>query len=237
MRNSIVLVFIILFLLMSTEAMAKEIHTDELMDLANFVVEQEAAIETWTVTIKETIDQKQLPQILKKLHENKNITMTEDENSIKYQVNDPQKNESFVELYNVVIPKTENQRAELIVVLEGDSWDKNVRHTYQLRINEILNEWFTNSKQIFSWLEFSDDGIIDRNVFINELIAEFNLQDIITQSDNISTNRKMIYGYTPVWSQKVRMQSISVNLQIAMAMNTDGDTTYTIGTPILINEY
>jgi len=237
MRNSIILAFIILFLMMTTEVMAKELDSDELVDLADFVTEQNLSLETWNVTIKEKMDQEEITAILNKMKRNHPITMTEDENSLKYQVKHPQKSESFVETYSVIIPKNGKQHAELTFVLEGDSWDQTIKYNYQQKINSVLDEWFTNSKQLFVWLKTTDDDIINSNVFINNIINEFKLEDVKKQSDNNSTNRKTIYGYTSVWSQKITIQSIPVNLQIAIAEDQDGDRTYTLGTPILINEY
>src|SRR5699024_11112575 len=139
--------------------------------------------ETWNTTKKETIDQKKNPHILNRIHQKYSVTKEENEKIIKYIANDPQKNQTYNEYYSVVIPKGNNLNAEFIAVLEGDSWSEHVQRTYERKMSGIVSEYFTNSKQIFSWLTFTDDGKMDSNVFLEEMIVEWDIQDTKLQSD------------------------------------------------------
>ena len=121
--------------------------------------------------------------------------------------------------------------------MEGNQWDRSVKHTYQQKLDEIVQNYFTDSKQKFSWLTFVDDDKIDSNVFLNEMVAQWNMENLQLQLDNHLQNRKVLYGYTPVWQEYIRMQNDRVNMQIALHTDNQGTTTYTLGTPILINEY
>lgn len=237
MRNYIFFTFfIVVFIFMTVNVFADRAHHDELIDMADFVTETHS-IKSWHVTIKESIDQEKLPQLLTKLHSDFSVTTEENKKIIKIIAKDPHKKNGLNECFNVVIPKSNNQQAELIAIMEGNQWDRSVKHTYQQKLDEIVQNYFTDSKQKFSWLTFVDDDKIDSNVFLNEMVAQWNMENLQLQLDNHLQNRKVLYGYTPVWQEYIRMQNDRVNMQIALHTDNQGTTTYTLGTPILINEY
>lgn len=238
MRNSFILTcMLLLFLLMSVTVFAEETYNDQLIDMATDLAQKKTEIETWNTTIKEKIDPNEIPHLLNKLQEQYSVTKEENEKIIKFIANDPQEKKAYNEQYSVVIPKQHNQNPELTIVLEGDRWNEEVERTYQLKMDAILSEYFTNSKQIFSWLTFTDDGKMNSNAFFDEMIVEWDIENAKVQSDSNLENRNVLYGYRPVWSEYIRMQNHSINIQIAAVTDKNGTTTYTIGTPILIHEY
>lgn len=238
MRNSFTSICtLVLFLLMTATAFAENSYNDQLIDMAEDLSKKNIDIETWNTTIKETIDQNEIPHLLNKLHQEYSVTKEENEKIIKYIANDPQKNQTYNEYYSVVIPKGNNPKIEFIAVLEGDSWSEHVQRTYERKMSGIVSEHFTNSKQIFSWLTFTDDGKMDSNVFLEEMIVEWEIQDTKLQSDSNLENRNVLYGYRPIWQEHIRIQNHSINVQVAVVTDKSGRTTYTIGTPILIHEY
>lgn len=235
MRNLLFFLCVILVMFVTVNVFAESSYKDELIDMAEFVSEEQS-IETWNVTIKETIEQDKLPQLINKLQRNFSVTTEENKKSIKLIAKDPHKKNNVTEWYNVVIPKNSNQHAQFIVVLKGNHWNDEVKHTYQKRVDDISQYYFTDSKQMFSSLTFIDDREMDKDVLDN-MVAEWNMENIIVQSDNNIKNRNVIYGYTPVWQEYIRMQQYTFNIQIAAVPQRNGTTAYTLGTPILINEY
>ena len=69
----------------------------------------------------------------------------------------------------------------------------------------------------------------------------FDLHDVEKQFDKNrklkNSVNKVIYGYTPLWENKIIINNKQKNLQVAIEMDGKGSTEYIIGTPILINEY
>lgn len=237
MRKITILLVLILFL--TAKPMVNGMERDEMMDLANFTVESGIAIESWQVTFKEHIDKQKVEKIIRDFENSNLVTMTEDENVIKYLLRDTHNNPGFTVLYSVVVPKDQALKAEVIVVIEGSLWDKQIEADY-LSIKRSLQEnLFTNSLQSFACLTTKDNGIMKDDSFVEEIKNYFNLQHMKTQFDTVknSTHEKLIYGYTDLWKQYYFIEDAPMNLQIAVIMDEEMNLNYTIGTPILIHEY
>src|SRR5699024_12270572 len=74
---------------------------------------------------------------------------------------------------------------------------------------------------------------------LNYISKELEIKHEQTQIDNHEKSAldKIIYGYTPLWSQKINIMNNPTNVQIAVTSNEKGMVNFTVGTPILINEY
>ncbi|PAV31350.1 hypothetical protein CIL05_01475 [Virgibacillus profundi] len=234
-------IVLITFLLLSitTDTIAEKTQVNEMTDIANYVLDNKMKVEGWQLTIKEQIDRQNVNSLIKEMKNSYLVTRNEDENSIKYSFSSTHKTESVVEFYNVIIPKEKIYDVELIGVLKGENWDDSIEENYNTRLKLMMNKFFTKSAKSFACLTTSDDGIMKADVFIYEFAENFNVQQLKTQIDTVkkSLHKKIIYGYIPLWNEKITIMDRPMNVQIAVTENEIGNQTYIIGTPILINEY
>ncbi len=219
--------------------LAKDINRDAMQQLGEIFTQAELNIENWEVLIKEKKHPSELHDMLYRLKKEFSFTKDEDELRVKYVFQDGQVETDFVEYYTVVIPKSTAQDFEIIATLQGKSWSEDLANAYAEWKETKRHKWFTNSAKLYACLTTDIDGIMSSDVFLGMLKNELDLVHISTQVDNVkkSKHKKMIYGYTPLWSHTVKMNDKPVNLQLVEMINASGQVKYTIGTPILINEY
>lgn len=219
--------------------MVNGMERDEMIDLAAFTLENKIAIENWQVTFKENIGKQKAERIVKEFKDSRLVSITEDDNVIKYLLRDVHKDVRLDVSYSVVIPKNQAYKAEIVVVVEGIQWNEQIQEDYLLTKRLIKDNFFTNSLKTFAWLTTKNSGIIEIDIFVEEITNYFNIQHIVTQFDTIesSMHEKIIYGYTDLWKQSYFIEGAPMNLQIAVVMDDEMNLEYTIGTPILIHEY
>ncbi|MFD1036846.1 YwmB family TATA-box binding protein [Virgibacillus byunsanensis] len=237
MRKSAIMV--LLLLLLPNETMANHTQSDELIDMTAFVTSEDLAVEEWQVTIKEQMEREKVKKVIEELKNRYNGTVAEDENIIEYSFRDVHNSVGIIEHYKVLIPKDENYQSEINVLIEGKAWNESIKESYVSRKHDILNQYFTMSAKIFSCLTTIDHGIINSVYFIQKIKQQFGLQHVTTQNDTVenSMHKNIVYGYTPMWSEKITITDKPVNFQLVVTATENGKSNYTIGTPILIDEY
>lgn len=210
----------------------------EIEQLADFVTNQQLPVKEWQVITKEKMTENSINEILKDLKNSYKASRMENENIIKFQFRDTHKERSVNVTYNVMLPKKKESYPELTMVVEGSAWNQDIKSEFHHVFHSISTKYFSSNKRIFSWLKTETGGIIHNGVFEKELINFFNLQHIKTQLDTTTNiERKYIYGYTEKWDEKITIEDIPVNVQIAITHEKKGHPEVTLGTPILINEY
>lgn len=213
---------------------------DELIQMASLIKALDLQIATWEVTIKETIYTKNIEDIIQDFKNSHLVTVHEDENRIKYKVlfQQPQQHGLEQEL-QVVVSKHDEFRAELSAVIKGSTWDETILKEYKAMLELLLDSYFSHSASMFTCLETHNDDIIKEANFFNKIRQSFKIKHESTQIDTSQKNisKKIIYGYTDLWKQKIVMEDQPMNVQFVIK-NMDNENSHLIvGTPILINEY
>lgn len=229
----------LLFLCLTTNTMAKDINSDELIDLTTFVTKENLQVDGWEVTWKESIDKDDIEDAIATISKDNEITVTEEEDVKKYLAEDMHKKGGLAVSYEVLIPNDDLYDTELIAVIKGSSWDKVAKENYQSKKRMMSHQLFTDSAKTYTCLTTHDDGIISGDGFLEELTNYFNIQQQYTQLDTVknSTHKKIFYGYIPVWVHNISINGTQTNVQVAVTQSEEEQSKYTIGTPILINEY
>lgn len=229
----------LLFLCLTTNTMAQDIESDELHDIATFVTEANMQVEEWEVTWKETISKEDIEGMIATISKDNEFTVTVDNDVKKYLAEDMHKKGGITVSYEVILPNDEAYPPELIAVIKGNSWNKSIEAIYQTEKEILGHQLFTDSVKAYTCLTTQGDAIIDSEGFLEGFANYFNIQQQHTQLDTIknSTHKKIFYGYNPVWVHSFSINGTQMNVQVAVTQNADEHTKYTIGTPILINEY
>lgn len=229
-----------IFLLMSMNTAAFAQQSEELTDLASVVTDSSLNVDSWQVTIKESIHEDEIDHILENLQRKNSykVSSAEDEKTVKYNFERVQKDTGVSESFNVVIPKNPVHKAELIAVLQGKNWDDSTYDVYLNRINAIQSNYFTKKSTKFACLMTEVSGKMKDGYIFDKLKQKLNLSVTKTQTDNNedSSVKKIVYGYTPLWEQEISTEE-PMNLQMVVHDSAQDSTRLTIGTPILINEY
>lgn len=235
MRKIALIILFVLLLTTKTVTMAE--YNDALLDIADYTETISLPIDDWTVTVREQISEEAAIEMMTKMKkEGLQATKKEKENSTNYSLADTQNSSKLNVYYNVIV---HSGKAELIAVIEGRDWSESMKELYMKEITKVKNQYFTNMAQTFACLTVIDDAIIGSDYFFNDLTKTFNIQQETVQFDNNEnlSHNFIFYGYTPLWTQKISLENATMNIQVAVTENTEGHLTYTIGTPILINEY
>lgn len=228
---------ICVFFLFTSIGAAQTVEEDELIQLATVIEENNLAIENWEVMFKRKSSKKYTLSLLEQLKNSYLVTVTEDENKLKYVVNEKEKNNAFSVQYNVLITKQSN-KSEIITVIKGSNWNRFIMEAYQSFV-QTKNEMFTQTSQKYTCLETKDSGIIDVGLLLKNIKEQLNLSHIVTQTDTVeqSVHKNLLYGYTPLWDQKIWIDTKPMNVQIVEKAAGLNQSNLTIGTPILVNEY
>ncbi|GGP15174.1 YwmB family TATA-box binding protein [Oceanobacillus neutriphilus] len=236
-KQAFCLLLVICFVV--NQAFSLPYHADEMEDLAAFAEEYDLAINFWEVTMKEQLETERAEDLVQSLKEKYTSHEDKDENRLKYTFESRHKNDPFYVIYNVILPLDKNEPAEVIIVLHGTEWDNQISQKYQKEKTAILKNYLTKESQLYTCLSVQGSGIMNHDVFINKAKMYLNIKHISTKYDNIENSRieKSTYGYTKTWEQYYYMENTPKNVQIAAVADRQGEMSYMIGTPILINEY
>lgn len=236
-KQAFCVLLVICFLV--NQAFNQPYQQDEMEDLGAFAMENELDIQFWEVTFKEQMEQQQAETIVQNLQSEYAVHEDNDETRIKYTFESRHKNASLYVVYNIILPIDEREPAEVIIVMHGTDWDNHISQKYQKEKTNILKNYLTKESQQYTCLSVQDSGIINHDEFVNEAKMYFNIKHISTNYDNIknSTIKNSTYGYIKTWKQFYFMENNPKNVQIAAVADRQGEISYMIGTPILINEY
>lgn len=229
----------LIIILLSSPITTAEIETNDVEDMIDIVVNNDLEIDEWEVTIKEKVNMNKKQEIVEEIKINGEYTRKENGNSVLYIFEDSHIYSESVETYNVIIPKNKSDDIEIIAVFKGYTWNEEIKTNYIKWLRTMMNNVFTKSARKYTCLTTKFSGIINADYVLNYIDKKLDIEHKQTQIDknNNSTLDKVIYGYTPLWNQGVSIMDDPTNVQIAVITNKMGLTKFSIGTPILINEY
>ncbi|HLR09255.1 MAG TPA: YwmB family TATA-box binding protein [Bacillota bacterium] len=229
----------ILLLIIPGRTGADQPASDAHVALAQFTQAHIGEIDDWNVTIKENMDHETINQWIDVLRDKDGVSVKDVENAIEYVWTSGQRTNHISEHYKIILPKNTKLKASFIVTITGMQWDERVRQAYLQRKRMIHERFFTDNARLFACLSTEIHDIIESVFIKNKLRDELKLVDISVQHDNVNdtVHNTYVYGYTPLWHEYMTVLDKPVNFHMAINDKQNGPVTYTIGTPILINEY
>lgn len=232
-------VLVVLMIMFISSPAVQGMNKDELQYIGDFLLENNVSVNEWNAVIKENIPSDEIEIYIGKFEDSHFAPGSEGESVMKYQLVEEYHPGNIHVSLTLLVPRDDSLQAEVIAVVEGKEWNKEIETTYLQVKRTLTKEFFKDNYQYFACLAAEDDGIIKPDVFLEKLTHRFNLQHKMTQFDLLqnSTHKKIVYGYTDLWSSKITADGIPVNMQIAVKATETLTQQYTIGTPILISEY
>ncbi|HLR67730.1 YwmB family TATA-box binding protein [Virgibacillus alimentarius] len=237
--RKIVFILILFLFIPTVSAANNDLSKDEFETLASLIMHHDLSIKEWQVTKKEKVTQESLIQLMEGMKDQYRVRTEENDKAIKYIIEDTHKTAGLSVIYIGILPKEHRFDAEFTAIIKGEKWNKSIEDNYQKKRDFIRRHFFTNSVKTFTCLTTEEDAIIGNDRTLTNIVEQLGLTYVSTQNDkmNQSVNKKFIYGYTSLWSEKITVMDTPVNVQIAIKYKQNGDSNITIGTPILINEY
>lgn len=220
-------------------ATPNEYTTDPLYTLTEIATANQLPITGWEVTTRETVEKSKMDDIVNDGRNSHLVAVSEDENSIKYNIVQAEKPTHVDVQQYMIIAKNNPDQVELIAVISGTEWHETIQEEYDITRDRLMETFFHRNPETFTCIELLDGDTIENRAVIDIYTESLALVHMEEQFDNLEMSRlkKQIYGYTPLWNEKLIVDSVPYNLQIAATELETGEMAYTIGTPILINEY
>lgn len=235
MKKIILIGMILLLFSTKTTAYTEE---SELEQLASIVMDNKLDISSWQVVNKEKLTKNKLELMLETLKSKYTYNTEENKQIIKYSFRGNIEKEMNI-FYEIIIPKNNQEKGQLVVTVKGTTLNEKTLLNYKNIINPIKDLYFTPFVKVYTCLNTNNNDIIKTVDFLSNLGQQLELIHTFSQTDKVeqSPHEKIIYGYTPLWNQKIQVDERLINIQIAIKRTDNEQFNFLIGTPILINEY
>ncbi|GGM32508.1 hypothetical protein GCM10011351_18220 [Paraliobacillus quinghaiensis] len=237
-KNKRIVMVLVLLITMTAQIQVTAVNKSsilELVDLMEIVEEQDMQVSNWQVRLKETFEKQELSAIIHNINQagfSKTYTIEESDQMIKY-IYPPLKNEHTAESLIIVVAK-QHETAEVIYTIESTGNGTFQEVFVKNRIRNVMEELFSeNMTKLTCVISEADDNI--RSDYFFETIKEnLRVQELnrLHEKDFI-----VISGYTEKWDATIPIWDEQMNVQVAARNDANGKTTFTLGTPILTNEY
>ncbi|WP_226581397.1 YwmB family TATA-box binding protein [Halobacillus litoralis] len=228
---------IIALLILSAGAYPQEMTGDvePLMKFASFAVDKQLTVNEWTITMKQKISWSEAEEKKRRILSSFVNPVIETDQSMqadKYIVTDRQKNEEIVETYTMVSPKNSKSKIEMVYTIKGQGTPPLAKEL-SLQLNDVKSRLFGESVTIFTCLKASKNGMIDDVLVYKKFKEAYNVATIDEVDEKGWTSRS---GITKEWGQSIPLGEQLMNVQFS-TRTLGGETTITIGTPIITAEY
>lgn len=238
MRSFIIYLFILLIILPSASA-AQINQTDEMTDLAEAFVTNDLSISSWTVTMKDQMNQEKAEHIIDQLSNQYTVEKTTDDGSEKYHVHDASSSDGIDIQYAVVVPDSAHYKSEVDVTINGGKWNESIKNAYIKHKDSLEESIFNGNTETFACISSKNHDTIDNVRFVNRMQETLQAKTVMEQTDNVEDSmiEEITYGDSSLWENQMTIDEKPVNLQLVVKKMSNDGYQLTAGTPILINEY
>ncbi|MFP7492584.1 YwmB family TATA-box binding protein [Terribacillus saccharophilus] len=235
MKHYLVLIVVIIMLIgngLESQGAGKADVTDDLDRMYTVLDNEGTEMLSYEITIRESISRDDAKDYLAKLHEAGSIMEQKTDKAAKFLVHTPHKHQSIDERILMVVPTDKEYQAEIIYTISGSDWTDNV-HTYvQDLTNTAEMRFFTDSATKFACLKAGFGDKISGGILFQNVMEKLDVQPLTNMQDNVYTTTT---GYT---TQLKASRSLADNMNIQLALHDgNGQSTVTVGTPIITTEY
>ncbi|MFP7169861.1 YwmB family TATA-box binding protein [Terribacillus sp. FSL K6-0262] len=208
-------------------------EVSEDLDRMYTVLESEGTeLLSFEITIREAISQDDLEAYLADLDEAGPIYEQKTDKASKFIVHTPHKQHSIDEHILLVVPTDKEYQAELIYTISGSDWTDKVHHYVQDKTAAAESRFFTQDATKFACLKAGFDDKISGGILFQNVMEKLDVQPLTNMQDNVYTTTT---GHT---TQLKASRSLADNMNIQLALHDgNGQSTVTVGTPIITTEY
>ncbi|MFB1097815.1 YwmB family TATA-box binding protein [Terribacillus sp. JSM ZJ617] len=191
-----------------------------------------AELITFEVTIRETISRDDIEGKLMDMNNAGTIVEEKTEKATKFVVHTPHKQNTIAERILLVVPTDKAYQAELIYTVSGSEWTEKVQQSVQDLTSAAESRFFTYNATKFACLKAGFGDKISGGILFQNVMEKLDVQPLTNMQDNVYTTTT---GYT---TQLKASRSLADNMNIQLALHDgNGQSTVTVGTPIITTEY
>ncbi|QSS99826.1 YwmB family TATA-box binding protein [Pontibacillus sp. ALD_SL1] len=192
----------------------------------------------WEIVMKEQIQEKNLPTLMKQLKEtepNFTISKEDTETAKKTVVKNHQKTMVESEQFIVIVSKEAAPYAEIIYKMSGHTWDEDTAEFVKRRLNQTKTAYFQENTTIFTCVKADKNDKMNGVLLLEKFSTRLEIEKLqtITEPGFIS-----VTGFTNEWNQALPYSDNgAMNVQYALRQGMGAKTTLIFGTPIITSEY
>ncbi|MGD6966582.1 YwmB family TATA-box binding protein [Rossellomorea vietnamensis] len=216
-------------------------HPLDIERLADAVTESDGRITEWSLYARENLnfstDKGFTTYVESMQKENPDFRWEYTQNNESLELKGLIEHASGVEMIKVITTKDDNHQSYVLYEFRGNKWDHLTKQSIQNHYLPKLNNYFAGEPFIFSCIkgEFSDtfDGVLSKQSNKLLSILDANEMESLKENDFYS-----ISAFSNKFEQFVPTDHQNMNLQLGLRKKGMGtQTTFVIGTPILMVEY
>jgi TATA-box binding len=235
MKHYLALIVIICMLIgYGIESYAAEaVQVTEDVDRMHTVLKSEGAdLLNFEVTLREAVSQAETQEVLTLMEKHGHISKEISENAAKFVVHTPHKQFAAVERILLVVPTDKAYQAEIVYSVSGSEWTDKTQAFVQDLTDEAESRYFTTSAKKFACLKAGFGDKISEDILFQNVMEKLDVQQLTNTEDNVYTTTT---GYT---TQLKASHSLADNMNVQLALHEgNGQSTITVGTPIITTEY
>ncbi|WP_198135826.1 YwmB family TATA-box binding protein [Pontibacillus chungwhensis] len=192
----------------------------------------------WEIVMKERIQEKNLPTLMKQLKEtepNLTISKEETETARKIVAKNHQKTMIKSEEFIVIVSKEAAPYAEIIYKMTGQTWDEEIEQFVTRRLNQTKTAYFQENTTTFTCVKADNNDKMNGVLLLEKFSTRLEIKKLqtITEPGFIS-----VTGFTNEWNQALPYSDNgAMNVQYALRQGMGAKTTLIFGTPIITSEY
>ncbi|MCA0971014.1 YwmB family TATA-box binding protein [Halobacillus litoralis] len=204
----------------------------QLEQFAAFAEDEQLEVTSWTVTMKESIQQTKSEEWVTKASSFYKSEPILEKMANADKLTWQNKSGQVTETLSLIIPVDSNNSVERVYALNGKG-TASLSQKVEERKNLAKSRLFSKNVTIFSCLKSEKNGIIDDVLMYEKFRDVFNVETINEVTDNGWTSWS---GHSKKWGQSLPILNDEMNVQFASRI-LGGRTNVTIGTPIITAEY
>ncbi len=209
-----------------------------LHDISTFLSEEGLSMTHWEIVMKEQVQEKHLPTLMKQLKETQSdftISKEETEAASKIVAKNHQKTMLESEQFIVIVSKEAAPYAEIIYKMTGQTWDEETAKFVTRRLNQTKTAYFQENTTIFTCVKADKNDKMNGVLLLEKFSTRLEIEKLqtITEPGFIS-----VTGFTNEWNQALPYSDNgAMNVQYALRQGMGAKTTLIFGTPIITSEY
>ncbi|WP_053218103.1 YwmB family TATA-box binding protein [Virgibacillus senegalensis] len=212
-------------------------QTEPIEQLIQLAEQEQIPLEKWQVVMKDELDRNRASKIAKNLANYfpaSYINREETSQAVKWVASNLHKQTQLSETFIMIVPKKEHGKVQISYALAGENWSEQTRSIYLAKTMDVTKVLFTPDVKKFACLSMLSNDKMNKVYFFEKFVEKLNVQALDSIQEKDFT---VLSGYTPYWEQTIPGKDSLMNIQLAAREDAGGNTTMTIGTPIIITEY
>ncbi|WP_077623437.1 YwmB family TATA-box binding protein [Sediminibacillus massiliensis] len=209
----------------------------ELEKMHELIKAEGLSVQKWELILKENVQLANYSILTANLHEyfqGAEFQREESDKAVKFFWEDAHKTNGINETFIMIVPKDNQEMIDLTYKMDGAVWNKPAQSYYSSKLALVIKDIFTENMTKFSCVTALSSDKISSVYFFEKITEKLNVQTLDEMQEK---DFNVLSGYTEQWKEGIPGENLSTNIQLAARTGLGGQTSITIGTPIILTEY